>query len=98
MCNEASSRTASTSAGAAETKCSACAAASTTWPDNASTEIFNALAGAWSNDEANLPYALRLNRDYYGRYGAQALAEIRRAFQARITRFEEFKIVCYAAA
>ena len=51
-------------------------------------EIDPPLAGAWSNDEANLPYALRLNRDYYGRYGAQALAEIRRAFYALCTHID----------
>ena len=46
------------------------------------------LRGAWSEDEKGLPQPLRMNRDYYGRHGDAALAEIRRAFYALCTHID----------
>jgi arylsulfatase A-like enzyme len=44
--------------------------------------------GPWAEDETRLPQALRMNRDYYGRYEEAALAEVRRAFYALCTHID----------
>jgi arylsulfatase A-like enzyme len=51
-------------------------------------EIDAPFRAAWSEDETRLPQALLMNRDYYGRYGLAALAEIRRAFYALCTHID----------
>ena len=44
--------------------------------------------GAWAADETKLPHALRLARAFYGPYGGEALAEVRRAFYALCTQID----------
>jgi arylsulfatase len=46
------------------------------------------LAGTWSEDEAALPLPLRMNREFYGSYAGEVLAEIRRAFYALCTHID----------
>ena len=51
-------------------------------------EVEPAFSAPWSEDEAGLPQPLRMNREFYGRYSAPALAEIRRAFYALCTQID----------
>ena len=46
------------------------------------------LAGAWSADKATLPRALEMIRNYYPRFSAFEIAEIRRAFYALCTHID----------